>query len=61
MTDHAGGAKKNRVFNDTVHLDKGDYIVYYETDGSHSYEEWNSSPPTDPAAWGVTISLERKD
>jgi len=61
MTDHAGGAKKNRVFNDTVHLDKGDYIVYYDTDGSHSFEEWNASPPTDPAAWGVTISLERKD
>jgi len=61
MTDHAGGAKKNRVFNDTVHLDKGDYIVYYETDGSHSYEEWNSSPPTDPAGWGVTIRLEGKE
>ena len=61
MTDHAGGAKKNRMFNGTVRLDKGEYIVYYESDGSHSYEDWNANPPTDPAAWGVTIRLDRKD
>ncbi|MBP2680962.1 MAG: response regulator receiver domain protein (CheY-like), partial [Candidatus Krumholzibacteriota bacterium] len=61
MAEHAGGAKKNRMFNGTVRLDKGEYIVYYETDGSHSYEDWNASPPTDPAAWGVTVRLEGKD
>jgi hypothetical protein len=61
MTDPAGGAKKNRMFNDTIRLDKGEYIVYYESDGSHSYEDWNSSPPRDPAGWGVTVRLEGKD
>jgi hypothetical protein len=61
MTKHAGGAKKNRVFDDTIRLGRGEYVVYYESDGSHSYEDWNASPPTDPAAWGVTIRLERKD
>lgn len=54
-TDHAGGARKNRVFNDTVSLDAGEYVVFYESDGSHSFEEWNAAPPADRVNWGVTI------
>jgi len=54
-TEHAGGAKKNRVFEGVVHLDKGDYIAYYATDGSHSYPHWNSTPPVDRRRWGLTI------
>lgn len=59
-TDNAGGARKNRVFNDDVRLEAGEYVVYYESDGSHSYAGWNASPPLDPAAWGVTIRLAEK-
>jgi len=56
-TDHAGGAHKNRVFNDDITLDAGTYQVHYETDGSHSFPDWNASRPRDPRSWGVTISL----
>lgn len=54
-TDHAGGAHKNRVFNDTVFLKKGSYVVYFETDDSHSYSDWNSDPPYDQESWGITV------
>jgi len=55
-TQRAGGARKNRVFDDKVYLEAGDYIVYYETDDSHSFNDWNDRPPRDPFNWGVTIS-----
>jgi hypothetical protein len=54
-TERAGGARKNRLFDDTVYLEKGKYDVYYRTDDSHSFEEWNDSPPYDPESWGITI------
>ncbi|MCA9735893.1 hypothetical protein KC799_27390, partial [candidate division KSB1 bacterium] len=54
-TEHAGGATKNRVFDDTIFLGEGEYTLYYESDGSHSFNDWNSSPPRDPNYWGVTL------
>ena len=57
-SDHAGGARKNRLFDGTIHLDAGDYILLYSSDGSHSYEDWNADPPDDPESWGVTLLLE---
>ena len=54
-TEHAGGSDKNRVYDDVISLKKGDYIAYYVTDGSHSYRMWNSSPPSDQAAWGMKL------
>lgn len=44
-TGHAGGDQKNREFNDTVYLKVGDYVLRYESDDSHSFRDWNSSPP----------------
>jgi hypothetical protein len=55
-TERAGGARKNRLFDDRVYLEAGDYVVYYETDDSHSFNDWNDRPPRDPFNWGVTIS-----
>ncbi len=55
-TDPAGGARKNRLFDDTIILDPGKYEVYFITDGSHSFNDWNSSKPRDPVNWGITIS-----
>ena len=55
-TDRAGGARKNRLFDDRVYLEAGEYAVYYETDDSHSFNDWNDRPPRDPFNWGVTIS-----
>ncbi|MCI0696520.1 hypothetical protein L0337_31530 [candidate division KSB1 bacterium] len=57
MTDHAGGASKNRMFNGTILLKAGNYNVYYESDDSHSFNSWNSSPPHDPMNWGITVSV----
>jgi hypothetical protein len=61
QTDHAGGARKNRQFNDMVKLDAGEYFLYYESDGSHSYAHWNASPPADRMNWGVTIRLAKAE
>jgi len=57
MTEHAGGITKNRLYDDVIFLRKGDYIVYYETDGSHSVTHWSGAPPFDPVNWGITLYL----
>jgi len=54
-TEHAGGARKNRMFDGDITLPAGEYIAYYMTDDSHSYRDWNDSPPFDPNAWGLAI------
>jgi hypothetical protein len=54
-SEHAGGADKNRLFDGTIRLPAGSYVLRYESDGSHSYEDWNSDPPDDPESWGVTL------
>ena len=55
MTEHAGGARKNRRFDDTVLLKAGDYILHFETDGSHSFNDWNDDPPHDATHYGITL------
>ena len=54
-TEHAGGGTKNRVVNTVLRLPAGRYMAVYETDGSHSFGDWNTSPPFDPFAWGITV------
>jgi len=56
-TRHAGGAKKNRVFDDTIELDAGTYEVFYLTDDSHAFGSWNSDKPDDEIHWGITITI----
>jgi hypothetical protein len=58
-TEHAGGAEKNRVADKVIHLDAGNYLVYYVTDDSHSYEEWNAAPPVDAEHWGISVYAAR--
>jgi hypothetical protein len=55
-TVHAGGADKNRMVDQTILLDKGEYVVHYVTDGSHSFGDWNAAPPDDPMSWGITVT-----
>jgi len=52
---HAGGARKNRQEIVFVTLDPGIYTLKYQTDGSHSWEDWNSAPPDNPERWGVSL------
>jgi hypothetical protein len=54
-SEYAGGAIKNRVVDETIKLNKGDYLVYYKTDDNHSYNKWNANPPYDPNFWGITV------
>lgn len=54
-TEHAGGASKNRKFDGIITLPAGKYMVYYVSDDSHSYRDWNSSAPVDQEMWGITI------
>jgi hypothetical protein len=55
MSFHAGGARKNRMVNTTILLEKGDYALHYSSDDSHSYQDWNEEPPDDPQFWGITL------
>ena len=59
MTDHAGGAKKNRMVSTVITLQPGEYELNYESDGSHSFNDWNSDPPEDRIHWGITLYREK--
>ena len=59
MTLHAGGGRKNRSVSTNIVLEKGDYILHYVSDGSHSYERWNTDPPDDITMWGITLYEEK--
>ncbi|MDZ4723357.1 MAG: hypothetical protein SGI97_05580 [candidate division Zixibacteria bacterium] len=54
-TERAGGGKKNRRFDDEIRLEKGNYVLHFVTDDSHSFEEFNANPPVDPFNWGITV------
>lgn len=54
-TEHAGGGEKNRMIDEVITLPKGTYTVFFRTDDSHAYDDWNTSPPVDPEHWGITI------
>ncbi len=56
MTRHAGGARKNRSYSGSIMLKAGQYEVFYKSDDSHSFSDWNDAPPFDPAHWGITVS-----
>ena len=57
-TDHAGGGNKNRIFNGVIELEAGSYEVFYESDDSHSYRDWNVAPPRNGDRYGITILRE---
>ena len=59
ITTYAGGAAKNRQFNGTMILKKGNYTIHYKSDDSHSYKNWNDSPPDDPTMYGITLYYEK--
>ncbi len=55
LTEHAGGSKKNGLFDGSVFLKSGEYEAVFETDDSHSFQRWNAAAPHDPRDWGVTV------
>lgn len=58
-TRPAGGAEKNRAFDGSILLERGEYRVHYVTDGSHSWDGWNAGHPDDPFLWGIRILPEK--
>jgi plastocyanin len=59
-TDHAGGANKNRVADEMITLPAGTYTVFFQTDDSHSYNDWNEDKPFDDEHYGITIYTDEK-
>jgi hypothetical protein len=55
QTESAGGDAKNRLFDRTIRLEKGDYVLHYVSDDSHSYNNWNAAAPRDGVHWGITV------
>ncbi len=56
-TKFAGGSDKNRLYEGSISLPAGNYLAYYRSDGSHSYDDWNDDPPYNQSKWGLTLSL----
>lgn len=54
-TVHAGGGAKNCRFDGIIDLPAGNYVVYYRTDDSHAYGDWNAAPPFDKTLWGISL------
>lgn len=61
VTFHAGGARKNRMVNTTITLERGEYALHYVSDDSHSYSSWNEEPPDDQQYWGITLYEDEAD
>lgn len=55
LTTHAGGARKNRLFDGTVRLSAGRYVLKWVSDDSHAFGDWNDDPPDDPDGWGIAV------
>lgn len=51
----AGGGRKNRAETAFLTLEPGTYTLGYQTDGSHSFGDWNEDAPDHPERWGVTL------
>src|SRR6267143_3532316 len=56
-TEPAGGAAKNRMAHETLQLKPGHYVAYFVCDDSHSPDDWNNVPATDPEFWGMTLRV----
>ncbi|HPG41729.1 MAG TPA: hypothetical protein PLP19_20740 [bacterium] len=54
-TEHAGGAKKNRLTRETIILGPGAYTAHFETDNNHSFNNWNADRPDNYFNWGLLI------
>ncbi len=54
-TGYGGGAAKNCQFDGIVDLPAGNYMLYYRTDDSHAYGDWNAAAPFDKRNYGISI------
>lgn len=57
-TQQAGGAEKNRLVRDRIHLEKGFYLLSFMTDTGHNFGAWNAAPPSDPHLYGISLWVD---
>lgn len=53
-TVHAGGAQRNRMAQQEIFLGAGTYTLFFQTDDSHAYGDFDN-PPTYPEHWGIAL------
>ena len=53
-TRPAGGVPKNRIIDVAITLPAGQYKLRYQSDDSHSFDNWNAFPP-DINYWGIAV------
>lgn len=53
-TVYAGGADRNRIAQQEIFLGAGTYTLFYQTDDSHAYGDFDN-PPTYPEHWGIAL------
>jgi len=49
------GSIKNRRAESQINLKPGEYTVYYVTDDSHDYRNWEDEKPLNPEMYGITV------
>lgn len=59
LTVPAGGSRKNRMEDEVIELPAGKYKVYFVTDDSHAYGNWNAQKPDEPENYGIQIFLNK--
>ena len=55
----AGGDPNNRFVDTYLQLEAGEYVAHFRTDGTHAYPDFDTPLPTNAAAWGITIALDK--
>jgi len=53
--EDAGGHSKNRLVDVEIELAAGRYVLYFGSDDSHSFAQYNTNPPHDPLNWGIAL------
>ncbi|MCK4661802.1 MAG: SpoIIE family protein phosphatase [Bacteroidales bacterium] len=57
---HAGGDKRNKIEAKLLTLEKGNYILGYISDDSHSFEAWEADKPDKTNFYGTKIFLSNQ-
>ncbi|MEM9999127.1 MAG: hypothetical protein AAF809_15595, partial [Bacteroidota bacterium] len=60
-TRHGGGTSRNRLTDAVLDLEPGRYALLYQTDGSHSPDDWHGSAPDHPERWGAALFALNRD
>ena len=57
--ERPGGTSIGLLVVHSISLPPGEYELNYESDGSHSFNDWNDDPPEDRIHWGISLYREK--